>query len=148
MNLILLLSLLYVAHVLGSTLSYQRLRQKSSHNSYQRLEGLQDQLQYHRIRSLELDIYYTKSGHTTNSGDWFVYHNSDDTGTTCHRLSDCLKELQAWSNANPNHEVVTVWVDIKDSNFGSNSGDTPEKFDDLINQYLDVYEPGDILNGA
>jgi hypothetical protein len=76
--------------------AYNAVRQKSSHNSYQRMEALLDQLVYHRVRSVELDIHNGKSGWSNVAGNWFVYHSATDTGTTCHRLSDCLDELRAF----------------------------------------------------
>lgn len=96
-------------------LRYDELRQKSSHNSYQRNEALIDQLVYHRVRSLELDLHVGKTGQSTVPGDWFIYHTDIvDDGTSCRLLSDCLGELQAFAQAVPEHEVVTLWLDLKD----------------------------------
>lgn len=109
---------------------YNELRQKSSHNSYQRDEAVLDQLVFHRIRSLEFDIHNGKSGWSKRSGDWYVYHaDVFDADTTCHRLSDCLDELRAFHVANPNHEVVTVFIDLKDD---FEAGRSPEQLDALI----------------
>ncbi len=75
-----------------------------------------DLLVYHRVRSIELDIHVTKSDYDPLIGDWFVYHGGTlgSTETSCHRLSDCLDELAAWQAAFPEHEVLTVWIDLKD----------------------------------
>ncbi len=94
-------------------LRYNEVRQKSSHNSYERDEALIDQLVFHRIRSIELDTHNDKAGHDPRVDDWLVYHGPQ-RGTTCNRLSDCLDELRAFHDANPLHEVVTVFVDLKD----------------------------------
>ncbi len=125
--------------------AYNELRQKSSHNSYQRHEALLDQLVYHRIRSIELDIHNGKSGWSKVSGNWFVYHDSLSPQTTCHRLSDCLDELRAFHLANPNHEVVTVWVDLKDS---FETGRMPVDLDNRIAAHLPtswLFKPSDVL---
>ncbi len=128
--------------------AYNELRQKSSHNSYQRSEALLDQLVYHRIRSIELDIHNGKSGWSSVAGNWFVYHTSTDAQTTCHRLSDCLDELRAFHLANPNHEVVTVWVDLKDS---FETGRLPQDLDNRITTHLPsawLFKPSDVMTGC
>jgi hypothetical protein len=125
--------------------AYNELRQKSSHNSYQRHEALIDQLVYHRIRSIELDIHNGKSSWSSVSGNWFVYHSSTEPETTCHRLSDCLDELRAFHLANPNHEVVTVWVDLKDP---FETGRMPVDLDNRITAHLPstwLFKPSDVM---
>ncbi|WP_257447378.1 Ca2+-dependent phosphoinositide-specific phospholipase C [Archangium lipolyticum] len=126
--------------------AYNEVRQKSSHNSYQRHEALLDQLVYHRVRSLEFDIHNGKSNWSKVTGNWFVYHaDVVDPGTTCHRLSDCLDELRAFHLANPGHEVVTVWVDLKD---GFESGRMPQDLDNRITAHLPaswLFKPSDVM---
>lgn len=101
----------------GPAVSYAAAIQRSSHNSYERLEPLLDQLVYHRIRSVELDIHAGKNGGTTASGDWFVYHEDVPflNDTSCTRLSDCLGQVAAFHRAFPRHEVVTLWIDLKEA---------------------------------
>lgn len=128
--------------------AYNELRQKSSHNSYQRDEALLDQLVYHRLRSIELDIHNGKTGWSAVSGNWYVYHASTEPGTTCHRLSDCLDELRAFHLANPNHEVVTVWVDLKDA---FETGRMPADLDTRITAHLPsawLFKPSDVMAGC
>ncbi|MDY7233286.1 Ca2+-dependent phosphoinositide-specific phospholipase C [Hyalangium rubrum] len=125
--------------------AYNELRQKSSHNSYQRHEAVLDQLVYHRIRSLEFDIHTGKSGWSKTAGNWFVYHDDNEPETTCHRLSDCLEELRAFHLANPNHEVVTVWVDLKDP---FETGRLPQDLDARITTHLPsawLFKPSDVM---
>ena len=96
-------------------LRYHEVRQKSAHNSFQRDESLLDQLVYHRIRSLELDIHHSKSFAADVPGDWYVYHTAIvDADSHCSRLSDCLGLLAAFQRAQPEHEVLTLWIDLKD----------------------------------
>ncbi|WP_224362962.1 Ca2+-dependent phosphoinositide-specific phospholipase C [Hyalangium versicolor] len=136
---------LFVSAVAQAQPVYNELRQKSSHNSYQRAEALLDQLVYHRIRSIELDIHNGKTGWSKVAGDWFVYHEDGDTETTCHRLSDCLDELRAFHLANPRHEVVTVWVDLKDA---FETGRLPQDLDALITAKLPaawIFKPSEVM---
>jgi len=125
---------------------YNEVRQKSAHNSYTRQEALLDQLVYHRLRSIELDIHIGKSGWSPVATNWYVYHaDVVAAGTTCHRLSDCLQELRAFHDAVPNHEVVTVWVDLKDDwQPGTSHG--PTDLDARILQHLPasaIWKPSD-----
>jgi hypothetical protein len=101
----------------GPTVSYAAVVQKSVHNSYARLEPLLDQLVYHRVRSIELDIHAAKAGTTAPDGEWFVYH--DDMpflrDSSCEHLGECLGQLTAFHRAFPRHEVVTLWIDLKEA---------------------------------
>jgi hypothetical protein len=109
-------------------------------------EALIDQLVYHRVRSLEFDIHNGKSGWSEVTGNWYVYHSDVvDHETTCHRLSDCLDELRAFHLANPGHEVVTVWVDLKDA---FESGRMPQDLDNRITAHLPaswLFKPSDVM---
>lgn len=100
----------------GPEVPYDRAVQKSVHNAYDRYEPLIDQLVYHRVRSLELDVHVRREGVAAPAGDWFVYHEDNPLmrRTSCARLSDCLGQLRAFHAAVPEHEVVTVFVDLKD----------------------------------
>lgn len=128
---------------------YNEVRQKSSHNSFQKHEALIDQLVYHRIRSIELDLHKSKGlfwGKT--SQNWYVYHHAADTDTMCHRLSDCLDELRSFHDANPNHEVVTVFLDIKS---GWESSIMPADLDARIHSHLPtsmVFRPTDLVSSC
>lgn len=102
-----------ITQALSSGVRYNQVQQKSSHNSYERAEALIDQLTFHRVRSIELDIHNGKGRQDVRDNDWFVYHDRLDRKTTCNRLSDCLDELGAFHDANPDHEVVTVFIDLK-----------------------------------
>lgn len=95
---------------------YGEIVGKSVHNSYDRDEPLFDQLAYHRIRSVEIDIHDGKTLRPSLSFDWYVYH-ADLPGfrsTSCDRMSDCLDEIAAFERAVPDHEVITLLVDLKD----------------------------------
>jgi hypothetical protein len=113
-------------------LRLNHLRAKSSHNSYERDEALFDQLVFHRVRSVELDIHVDKGGDWPPvAGDWYVHHAGAGDPTTCHRLSDCLVELGAFHDAVPEHELVTVFVDLK-TGFDDGTGHGPADLDARI----------------
>jgi hypothetical protein len=113
---------------------YDQVRQKSSHNSYQRDEPLLDQLVYHGLRSVELDLHDAKLGWPEFGGDWYVYHHALDPGSSCERLSECLDVLAAFRRAVPRHEVLTVWLDLKDDFGPDGSGHGPRDLDRLLRE--------------
>jgi len=134
----------------GAAIPYNQLRQKSSHNAYERDEALIDQMQYHRIRSLELDIWRSKTGSSSEDGSWFVFHGPTpfNHGTVCNRLRHCLQEFKAFHDANPNHEVVTVWIDMKDGD-GHTSPHGPAELDAVLRDSgLPLYDPRTLIGNA
>jgi hypothetical protein len=106
-----------------------------------------DQLVYHRVRSLELDIHVHREGTATPAGEWFVYHEDNPLmrTTSCVRLSDCLGQLAAFHASIPRHEVVTVFVDLKDS---FEDGHQPADLDGAFAKALGrdaIVAPADLL---
>jgi hypothetical protein len=100
----------------GAEVPYGAAIMKATHNAYDRDEPLFDQLVYHRIRSLELDVHTSRSGTDAPASDWFVYHADVPfmRDSSCSMLSDCLGQIAAFHAAVPRHEVVTLFVDLKD----------------------------------
>jgi len=89
---------------------YNQVRQKSSHNSYERIESVGDQIVYHRVHSIEFDLHATGA-----AGDFAVFHDTDSTYNRCRTLSGCLRNVMSEHDINPNHEVITIFIDLKDS---------------------------------
>jgi hypothetical protein len=102
-------------------LALNQLQLKASHNSYH-IAGenplsaiaythapLRTQLDEQGVRGFELDTFFIEEN------DRFeVFHLFGlDEGTTCRLLSDCLKQLLAWSNSNPGHHPLLVQIEPK-----------------------------------
>jgi hypothetical protein len=138
-----LIWLLLCAHFDGR---YNEVRQKGSHNSYQRGEPTADQLIFHRIRALEFDV------HNSFPNPWAIYHSWYDKHTRrCNNLGNCLKELLAFHRAVPNHEVVTVWLEMKDGISNSAWFHTPDFLDKTITKTIPpelIFKPADLLSGC
>ena len=107
---------------LDDVLRYNHVQARGTHNSthiepefpvdpsheYTHL-ALSDQLQLQGVRQFELDLHYR------NDGVIEVFHlPAVDEDTTCRRFTDCLQELKDWSNANPLHTPITIWMELKD----------------------------------
>jgi len=96
------------------------------------------------VRSIELDLHIGKGVESPDGerGDWFDYHTlgllglGEDTGARCERLSDCLTLLRGYHLANPEHEVITVWLDLKDG-WDAASGHGPADLDRALERGLD-----------
>jgi len=131
------------------TLRYNAVRQKSAHNAFQQQEGIYDQIVYWRIRSLEMDLHAAKLGHGGLKGDWFVYHGMHNPDTSVHRLSDFLRICRGVRHAIPRHEVLTVFLDIRDAFHATPSASqSGEALDRLLVDTLGkdrLYRPADLL---
>jgi len=147
------LALLVAVSLPVAATKYNDVQQKSSHNSFQRAEALLDQMTYHRVHSLELDTHNGKGGSWPPVwGNWYVYHTTipGDNATTCHRLDDCLQEFQAYHRQTPQHEVVTIFVDIKDE-WDAGTGQTPALFDAQLRNYFSdstLFSPSDLFDAC
>lgn len=117
-------------------LHYNEASFKGAHNSYQRDETLIEQITWHEdapsdagCRAVELDI-----SQSDNGLEWSVGHKSS-YDTNYRQLSQFLSELQVWSRNNPDHDVITLYLDLKHvatSTF-------PSQLDQYICDYLGDY---------
>lgn len=122
------LAVLFVRPAAGADLSplLNVAQFKGSHNSYERLEPIQDQLGFHQIRQLEFDLRYVND-------DWVVYHDDGAADTLCYFLGGCLDEVKIWSNENPGHQPVFIWLDLKDQGWQTGG---MESLDEIITAHL------------
>jgi hypothetical protein len=150
-------------------LRYNEVYQKGTHNAYWvdvaaadffasgTQERIIDQVLHEGVRSLELDLHF-ESGH---SGEFTVYHTSQATSnSTCHYLTDCLDLLHRLDYLEPDHDVVTIVLEFKETVagarvFGSNGVIGPAKQDhhieDLDRQLWErlgsrLFTPGELLS--
>jgi hypothetical protein len=92
-----------------SLLKYNQVRQLSSHNSYDGAGPKGDlRAQFENgTRSFELDLHVAAPHH------WDVYHVFPP-GDYIANLTDGLHQLRRLHDDVPTHEVVTVWLELKD----------------------------------
>ncbi len=117
---------------LDDVLRVNHVQAKGTHNSYHLrnsdpvddshrydMPALDIQLGTNGIRQLELDIHYSSDEGFT------VFHIPLlDEETTCRTFRQCLETIKGWSDRNPGHHILFVWIEIKDLI-------DPEKVDDL-----------------
>lgn len=111
---------------LDDVLRMSHVQVKGTHNSYHLeptlpLHGsheysqptLPDQLQLHGVRAFELDV------HRDLDGTISVYHIlAIDDVTSCGTFEICLGQIKGWSDLNPDHLPIVVWVEVKDDTGG------------------------------
>lgn len=132
-----------------SPIPFNQVTLKTIHNSYARDEPILDMMLYDNVRSVEFDIHKGK-GADAPAGQWYVYHVDLPTqdGTSCKFLDDCLATVAAFHKAMPEHEVVTVYIDLKDD---WATGHMPTDFDDHVAKILgreNIATPADFLAGC
>src|SRR5436853_7034398 len=103
---------------------FKEVLQKSSHNAFGQNEGLYDQMLYWRIRSLEIDLHVTSANNNSiqQPGDWYVFHAFGDPPgeieqsfeSSVRRLSNVMEIFRGIDRILPEHEVITVYLDMHD----------------------------------
>lgn len=127
------------------TLGYHQVSMKASHNSYQRDESFIDQITWDDSRhydggcgGVELDIAQSEDGTA-----WSVGHKGS-YDAHYRQLSGFLSDLAAWAKARPDHDVITLHLDLKHTATRT----FPSELDAYIRDRLpdgSVYSPGQLI---
>jgi len=102
-------------------LRINHIQMKGTHNSYHveplisptreymyTHQALDFQASHQGVRQFEIDVWWdVREGLR-------VYHNQYDSGTTCPTFENCLSTLLSWSNENPLHHPIFIWIEPKD----------------------------------
>ncbi|RYE94766.1 MAG: hypothetical protein EOO75_01095 [Myxococcales bacterium] len=125
-----------VRHDPEAATPFDRWQQKSVHNAFDQGESVPEQLEQHRFRSVEFDVHNGKRGRRSLHGDWYVYHADFPgfDGSSCTTLGTCLEQVNAWHQAHADHDVLTLFIDLKDD-FAP--GHDPDLLDRKLTQGLD-----------
>ena len=136
----------------GAGIRLNQMQMKGTHNSYHlapdpsvneewdyTMPPLPVQLEQMGVRQFELDVNWLSS-----EGRFAVFHVEFlDTGTTCYYLRECLGQLKAWSEANPGHHPIFVYIEPKnniyDTHIAGWSGVMADFYDALDADILAVW---------
>ncbi len=140
-NLILILilagSLLSRQNAICQELPYNDSYTIACHNCYEKKfsKNLEEALSY--TPSIELDIWDMPLlfNHSPMQNDWYVKHSFLQKGNKNNfggSLASCFAEIKEWSNCNPDHTVLTIFIDKKQGWSGANGSRRPQDLDDLI----------------
>lgn len=139
----------------GDTLFYNNKYSVACHNCYQKKysSSLEEALAY--TSTLELDIWdsqYFLGKKKCSGTDWFVKHSLFQRGNkNCAggSLRKCLLEIEQWTRKNPEHEVLTIYIDKKEDWGSKKSQRRPQDLDNLISSIFSpdkIYSPKDVLH--
>lgn len=138
-------------HFLGSHNSYHNQKGFALVPSYQyQHPPIDEQLSSYGIRALELDVHRPR-----NDRPLEVYHVASlDSTTSCTTLKICLEILRNWSDNNPDHIPIFVWIELKQGAAGGLPFDRKEHFelvDTVIRDSLGtdkIISPDDITDSG
>jgi len=144
------------------TLTYDRIEQRSIHNAYLSNVALLDQLIYYRVRNVEIDLRADPAVNpyagASDVNDWHVYHAAVPGSQGRGKLSDYLRILRAFHDATPEHEVITLTLELKGDDLGSAAPAfdphgrhrTPDGLDARLRQQLgpNLFTPADLMRRA
>jgi hypothetical protein len=141
----------------GAEPRYNEVFQVASHNSYWvhrdpvwdpfatgTQERLLDLLLFDHARALEIDVHKDPR----NAGEWNVYHTDRPLNSFCTPFTECLKQLRQFQYALPDHEPLTVVIELKEIlDYNFDAAHTPADFDRLLERELGpyLYRPRDFL---
>lgn len=138
----------------GDTVYYNNKYSVACHNCYQKKysSSLGEALSY--TSTLELDIWDSRYfiGKKKCAGtDWFVKHSLFQKGNNnCvgGSLRACLTEIEEWTRMNPDHDVLTIYIDKKEGWGSRRSARKPEDLDNMITSIFpegNIYSPKEVL---
>jgi hypothetical protein len=123
-------------------------------------ESLGEALNY--TNNIEIDFWETRDGiGGRKHGQWYVRHDpitnyASGNDNCCsggpngtNDLDACLRNVNAWSDAHPGHEVITVYIDKKDAWSAAESHRHPAGMDSLLTLIFGnkLYRPADLQAG-
>jgi hypothetical protein len=128
---------------------------KGTHNSYHEIppivfdpshrfthQPLDVQLREQGVRQFELDLYFH-----ADEGFQVFHIPLVDQETTCRRFTECMNQIRQWSDENPWHMPVLVWLEPKDDAeiFFPNLLPVREHYRELEDEILSVWPRERIL---
>lgn len=130
--------------------NYQQHFTIASHNSYEKkyASNFEEVLNY--VQAIEIDIWdsYSLLRKKYLHENWYVRHSPFRKGNFNNlngSFKDYLVFLKSWSDQNPNHSVITIFIDKKQNWKEANN---PEEFDKLIESIFSknrLYTPKNLV---
>ena len=132
---------------LTAEIKFNEYFQKACHNCYEPKHAPSIHYALCSTNSIEIDIYDTRPG--GRNQEWYVRHSFSGENNNCcsgnKNFSDCLRDVKRWSEAHPDHPVLTMFIDKK-QDWGT--GRMPSNLDFLIQSIFpldQIFKPSDLL---
>ena len=162
------LSIIYIVTILinnhqlvfAQGIPFNKKNTIACHNCYetQYATNVEDVFPY--TTSIELDIWDSEiySGFLGSifgsrmERDWFVKHEPLQKGNlNCcgGTFRNCLERINKWSDTNPRHEIVTIFIDKKENWSDDNETRKPNDLDNLLLSIFGeekIFRPSKLLN--
>ena len=128
--------------------------EKACHNCYLPQASASFEHALDQARIVEIDIYdsmvlYDGSTLEPLSGNWHVRHDpwpgSESNCSAAGTFKDCLSDVLRWSEAHPDHDPITIYMDKKQEWF---PGRQPAELDALVLATLSrerLFTPADLM---
>lgn len=124
---------------------YDEIFRKACHNCYEKQYSDSLFTAFTYTKSIEID-FYDQSNYFTGGGEkpqyWYVRHDTGGGNENCCSgsggLETCLTDIQNWSIANPDHDVITVFLDKKQTWGDDGEQRGPKDLDILIQNCIPV----------
>jgi hypothetical protein len=146
MNKNLIILFILISYFGGSSqqIEYNKNYSLACHNCY--LPNLANKIEdvFSYTTSIEIDIWDNEvaSGllgailrSNKMNKDWYVKHDPHKKGNlNCcgGTFQNCLNRIKIWSDTNPNHNVITIFIDKKENWSDNNETRKPNDLDDLL----------------
>jgi hypothetical protein len=151
------LLLLWGSQLFSQTVPYNKNYQIACHNCYdpKYAENIEDVFSF--TTAIEIDIWDNFQGSGILSagnkmhGDWYVKHDPRHKGNlNCcgGSFGDCLRRIKAWSDKNPKHNVMTIFIDKKENWSDRDETRKPTDLDRLIVSILSkeaIFSPSNLI---
>ncbi len=137
-----------------SHIKYDDMGRRACHNCYEKKYAATIGEALDRVKSIEIDfydqtnVYWPPRFQSQMPNDWYVRHyptggNDNNCGGN---LSHCLGSVKKWSDQNPGHDVITVYLDKKQGWGWPWDRRSPTDLDTLIDSiFADrIYTPSDL----
>jgi hypothetical protein len=101
---------LHHVQVKGTHNSYHLEPEAPVHDSHRYSHlPLEEQLESQGVRTFELDLHYSSS----DSPLVVLHLGLVDEQTTCATFVECLTAIKGWSEGNPQHLPIMIWIEMK-----------------------------------
>jgi len=141
-----------IANPIMNCAKLNNVYRKAGHNTFQHNLPLSITLFFTRVLELDAHLPFPP---TFSPNDWKVAHtnnvsvvnNDNNCGSGNQNFSVCLDDLVNWHNTYPNHDPITVFIDV----YAWVPAHTPAIFDALLIQkfgFNNIYKPKDLIGNS